>query len=168
VFGDLADQRTSSNGNAVMMSVSGHRISTSLIAENVRVMTEAVGYNQVWDESTDFERVGPGADPLEWFNWVAAHETGHLFSLPHPNYSTGDVAYSDPAFASTWNVMGYQMRRIVTETSHVDNHNLLRNQAAYALVDASERGVADGAMQEALQAMAEYRWKDATQTANGL
>lgn len=168
VFGDLADQRTSSNGNAVMMTASGHRISTSLIAENVRVMTEAVGYNETWDESTDFERVGPGADPLEWFNWVAAHETGHLFSLPHPNYSTGDVAHSDPAFASTWNVMGYQMRRIVTETSHVDTHNMARNQAAYALVEAHERGMDERAMRQALQAMAEYRWKNATQIATGL
>lgn len=160
VYGDLADQRTTSNGNA-QMALSGHRISTSLVAENVRVMTEVVGYNGVWDESTNFERVGPGAHPHEWFNWVVSHETGHLFSLPHPNYSTGDVSYSDTGFASTWNVMGYQMRRIVTEMSALDTNNFARNQAAYALLEAG-----GGASEEALEAMGEYRWKDVSKLLN--
>lgn len=166
VFGDLADQRTSSNGNAAMMTLSGRRISTSLVAENVRVMTEYVGYNQVWDESTAFERVGPGANPHEWFNWLVVHETGHLFGLPHPNYSEGDVAHQDEGFASTWNAMGYQMRRIVTQTSHLDNHNLQRNQAAAAILEAA-RGGDDAALQEALAAMSQFRWKDATRLATG-
>ncbi len=159
VYGDLADQRTQSNGNAVMMSASGNRISTSLVAENVRVMSEAIGYNDVWDESTTFERVGPGADPHEWFNWIVAHETGHLFSLPHPNYSTGQPSYSDTGFASTWNVMGYQMRRIVTDTSFVDTNNFQRHQAAYAVLAADARGMD---VTEALDLMGQYRWKEAT------
>lgn len=162
VYGDLADQRTSSNGNAIMMTGSGHRVSTSLIAENVRVMSEVIGYNGVWDESTSFERSGPGADPLEWFNWVATHETGHLFSLPHPDYATGSGAVSDPAFSSTWNVMSYQMRRIVTDTSAVDAHNMQRNQAAYALLGASDAGVPAEALDAALEAMGRYQWKEAT------
>lgn len=157
VFGDLVDQRTQSNGNAVMLA-NGHRISTSLVAENVRIFSEAIGYNQVWDESTTFERVGPGADPHAWFTWVVAHETGHLFSLPHPNYSTGSQSFSDPGFASTWNVMGYQMRRIVTETSLVDTNNFARNQAAYAVLENVDHPDLDAA----LTAMGEYRWKDAT------
>ncbi len=161
VYGDLADQRTSSNGNA-QMSINGRRISTSLVAENVRVMTETVGYNDVWDESTNFERVGPGADPYEWFNWVVSHETGHLFSLPHPNYAPGTGGFSDTGFASTWNVMGYQMRRIVTEMSHVDTHNMARNQAAYAVVHAAAEGIDQAVIDDALAAMSEYRWKDAT------
>ncbi len=157
VYGDLADQRTQSNGNADM-TLNGRRISTSLVAENVRVMTETIGYNQVWDESTTFERVGPGANPHEWFNWVVSHETGHLFSLPHPNSGGG---YSDTGFASTWNVMGYQMRRIVTEMSAVDANNLQRHQAAYAVIEASINGANEATLNEALQAMGEYRWKDA-------
>lgn len=167
VYGDLVDQRTNSNGNAIMMGASGNRISTSLVAENVRVMSEVIGYNDVWDESTSFERVGPGADALEWFNWVVAHETGHLFSLPHPNYSTGDVAYSDQGFSSTWNVMSYQMRRIVTETGAVDANNLQRNQAAYALLEGASRGVSSQAMDEAFVAMGRYQWKQATLLATG-
>jgi len=162
VFGDLLDQRTSSNGNAQTSLINGRRISTSLVAENVRIMSELVGYNEAWDESTSFERVGPGADPLEWFNWVIAHETGHLFSLPHPNAGTGDgESYSDTGFASTWNAMGYQMRRIVTEMSMVDANNFARNQAAAAVLAATD----DNARKAALEAMADYRWKAAVRLA---
>lgn len=158
VFGDLVDQRTSSNGNAQISLVNGRRISTSLVAENVRLMSEVVGYNELYDESTNFERVGPGADPLEWFNWLIAHETGHLFSLPHPNTGTGEgTSYSDTAFESTWNAMGYQMRRIVTEMSAVDSNNVARNQAAYAVLALPDSPQRDAA----LQAMANYRWREA-------
>lgn len=158
VFGDLLDQRTSSNGNAQTSLINGRRISTSLVAENVRFMSEYVGYNEAWDESTSFERVGPGADPLEWFNWVVAHETGHLFSLPHPNSgSLGGQSYSDSAFESTWNAMSYQMRRITTEMSQVDANNYARNQAAVAVLAAPAGAPRDAA----LKAMGEYRWKEA-------
>jgi hypothetical protein len=158
VFGDLVDQRTSSNGNAQISLVNGRRISTSLVAENVRLMSEVVGYNELYDESTNFERVGPGADPLQWFNWLVAHETGHLFSLQHPNTGTGEgISYSDTAFESTWNAMGYQMRRIVTEMSAVDANNVARNQAAFAVL-----ALPDSPQREAaLAAMGQYRWRDA-------
>lgn len=165
VFGDLLDQRTSSNGNAQTSLINGRRISTSLVAENVRLMSEVVGYNELWDESTSFERVGPGADPLEWFNWVVAHETGHLFSLPHPNAGAAEGgSYSDTAFASTWSAMGYQMRRIVTEMSVIDANNVARNQAAYALLE-TEPGPQ---RQAALEAMGAYRWKEALRVATGV
>ena len=99
---------------------------------------------------------------LNLWEYLFAHETGHLLGQRHPHdvSSRSAEASSSDAFSSIWSNMSYQNEGRWIAFGQIDRNNWLRNRASLALLEAYEAGREDSpAWRAAMSAADRLDWE---------
>lgn len=157
VFGDAAD--ADSFGIAMQDDATGHRVAIIVVNDLTRIRDQWSG------PAAEAIATGDASRVPDWVTYLYAHEVGHLLGQAHPHnaaFEDGTLG-TDRSFSSIWSAMSYQTDDRVSDFGVMDRTNFARHRAGEVLRAAVAQDLQDSPeFAAALEALAGYRWKDAS------